>query len=354
MNGKLDKTEKIFTIIGSFIAIGALTISSINFYFYKKTSATQTSLMDTQTTLTEKQDELMEKQNEITENLGYINIDLSKKANEISLLQADMESYGNKISITQIFIDDYIQGNFETQLTVLYILREVYPNETLELENILEKYAFDKKIKAQVISSSDAITLEIQGFNHILEGDLSKAREYFGRAYYIEPTLHMIDEIYNEVLTDNVVNDYDLIDEFGKKQKNKEIIENIYNNYSWGMGSDIKNQFKQYLEFYLGLNNLFSEEESIRKEAVVVVKNIMLGDPISRYLNDMFLKIKEEKTNIYGRSNVLYILSKLDSLYLKNNSELILKELYRILQEDYGIAEKTQGWIEEIRNKINN
>jgi hypothetical protein len=89
---------------------------------------------------------------------------------------------------------------------------------------------------------------EARGFRAILDGDLEKARTLFGTAYRLFPTYHNVDEIYNEVLTSEVIQAYKTAQPDGKKSIQRDVMQQILDSYSWGMPDDLHNEMKNRLE----------------------------------------------------------------------------------------------------------
>lgn len=87
-----------------------------------------------------------------------------------------------------------------------------------------------------------------KGFEEILKGNLRQARTEFGKAYKAYPVYQNVDEIYNLVLRDEVINNYEHANSEGKKEIKKNIMGAILKEYSWGMTYDIKKQMKAQLK----------------------------------------------------------------------------------------------------------
>lgn len=289
-------------------------------------------------------------QNKTTEQVEFNKSAQAETANEIAQLRADVELGRSRVEFTHMFINDYIHGSEETQSLILEIFRELYPTETLEFEDILKKHAINKNVEEKVDKTRKAIQDETSGFILILDGKLTEARDYFKYAHETSPADKKIDYIYN--LIENIIDRYELSTEIERKNTNKDLIKEILLRYSWSMENDVKLQYEEYIEFDKELNNLFSEEKNLRSSAYGKIKNIMLNNPREKYFTDMFIKIKEDPYNILGRSNCLSIISELDSSYVKKYEHLINQELVRIEEENYGIGEQTEGWINDIRKKF--
>jgi|GEM_PF-5101692 len=89
---------------------------------------------------------------------------------------------------------------------------------------------------------------ERAGFQAILDGDLTKARSYFGYAYEGDPTYHNVDEIYNQLLSVEKVKDYNSKSQSQKQVILKQVFREIVNKYSWGAPDDILAQMKARLD----------------------------------------------------------------------------------------------------------
>ena len=87
----------------------------------------------------------------------------------------------------------------------------------------------------------------INGFHAILKGDLENARRLFEAAYATYPTYHNVDEIYHLVLTQDRVRAYNIGSADEKQSIQREIMQEIVTNYSWGMPEDLLNEMKSRL-----------------------------------------------------------------------------------------------------------
>lgn len=193
------------------------------------------------------QKRIVRDQNEATREIELSKLNQADIANEVAQISTDIERNRGRVEFTHVFISDYIQGDEETQSIVLEVLRELFPTETLEYENILKKYAKTDTVREKVDQLEDSIENERLGFISILEGNLGEAREYFRNACEASPAYHNVDEIYNKILTEDIVDEYNQASQIDKENIKKSIIEEILQKYYWGMEDEIKKQYEEYL-----------------------------------------------------------------------------------------------------------
>lgn len=198
---------------------------------------------------------------------------------------------------------------------------------------------------------------EREGFDAIIEGNLSQASESFGKAYNIFPVYHNVDEIYNRVLTENEINKYNQANQ--EEEKNQQIsliMHNILRNYSWGMPVEILEKFKKKL-----VEDINSPDKRIRLSATDTIKNRLSSDTYTVGLVlDWFSENKIGELTAQGRYNALFYLANTNNSAW--NSELIARadQVIKTLEEreKKGIAaigQQTRNLLEEFkvhRNKI--
>jgi hypothetical protein len=127
--------------------------------------------------------------------------------------------------------------------------------ETLAQQNDQVRQAQQKIAQGNIVAAQEQIVNistdfkenEINGFRAILEGDLENARRLFEAAYNAYPTYHNVDEIYRRVLTQDRVRAYNIGSSNEKQSIQREIMQEIVVNYSWGMPEDLLNKMKSRL-----------------------------------------------------------------------------------------------------------
>ena len=107
-----------------------------------------------------------------------------------------------------------------------------------------------ESLPAPIVTQSLETTAknERAGFQAILDGDLAKARSYFGYAYKRDPTYQNVDEIYNQLLSVEKVKDYNSKGQSQKQVILKQFFREIVNKYSWGAPDNILSQMKARLD----------------------------------------------------------------------------------------------------------
>jgi uncharacterized protein (DUF3084 family) len=85
---------------------------------------------------------------------------------------------------------------------------------------------------------------EKNGFQAILDGDLVSARQFFKASDEAYPTCHSVYEIYNQVLTPEVIETYNNASPVEQQAILNSVMENIVNHHSWGMPTDLQNEMK--------------------------------------------------------------------------------------------------------------
>ncbi len=161
------------------------------------------------------------KQNEFKK----IEVDLKNRKQELSRVEQELSQRGEQL------------GKAEATLALqTEQIRQV--QQEIEQGNVV---AAQEKI---VNISTDFKENEINGFRAILEGDLENARRLFEVAYNAYPTYHNVDEIYRRVLTQDRVKAYTIGSSNEKQLIQREIMQEIVTNYSWGMPEDLLNEMK--------------------------------------------------------------------------------------------------------------
>jgi septal ring factor EnvC (AmiA/AmiB activator) len=164
------------------------------------------------------------KQNE----LKKIEVDLKNRKQELSRVEQELSQRGEQL------------GKAEATLALqTEQIRQV--QQEIEQGNVV---AAQEKI---VNISTDFKENEINGFRAILEGDLENARRLFEAAYNAYPTYHNVDEIYHQVLTQDRVRTYNIGSSNEKQSIQREIMQEIVENYSWGMPEDLLDEMKSRL-----------------------------------------------------------------------------------------------------------
>ncbi len=92
-----------------------------------------------------------------------------------------------------------------------------------------------------------ASQLERQGFDALLLGKLTQARDYFRQAENAWQGYHNVYEIYNNVLTANRVEEYDQSSPVRQGEIIRDIYQDILKTYAWGAPQDVLNQMETRL-----------------------------------------------------------------------------------------------------------
>ncbi|WP_348257385.1 hypothetical protein [Leptolyngbya sp. AS-A6] len=97
------------------------------------------------------------------------------------------------------------------------------------------------------VDKGSAQASESAGFEALLAGNLSQAKDYFGQAYEAFPTYHNVDEIYNTVLTQSTVDRFNSADAADQKAMLRQIYQTILDNYAWGAPREVIDQMETRL-----------------------------------------------------------------------------------------------------------
>lgn len=92
-----------------------------------------------------------------------------------------------------------------------------------------------------------ASQFERQGFQYLLAGELTNARQAFGEAYGSWSSYHNVDEIYNTVLTPAVVDTFNSADGPEQGTMLRDIYRTIIDQYSWGAPPEALTQMQTRL-----------------------------------------------------------------------------------------------------------
>jgi len=112
---------------------------------------------------------------------------------------------------------------------------------------ITEQNRQQAEATGQNANESAASRYETMGFDALLLGNLSSARQYFGQAYEAFPAYHNVDEIYKQVLSDQIVTTFESSDAAGRGKILREIYQSILQNYAWGAPTDALTQMQTRL-----------------------------------------------------------------------------------------------------------
>ena len=118
--------------------------------------------------------------------------------------------------------------------------------ERSDLRQIITEQQAKQKKKDSVLNSVQE--LEKEGFNNLLNGQLSEAKSSFVDARNKYPTYHNVDEIIKKVLTEDRLTKYDQLDKDSQYDQLIEIYKEIIQYYSWGMPADLKQQMKEMID----------------------------------------------------------------------------------------------------------
>lgn len=132
-------------------------------------------------------------------------------------------------------------------------LNVAYDNYKKETGSVIESDALNqaqmavKTAEESITKVSQAEKNERLGFEALIRGDWTEAREKFGAAYQAFAEYHNVDEIYNTVLSQKQVEKYNAATPEQQKIIYKEVLAKIWRNYSWGIPPDLKATTKDKL-----------------------------------------------------------------------------------------------------------
>jgi hypothetical protein len=129
-------------------------------------------------------------------------------------------------------------------------LNVAYDNYKKETGSVIESDALNqaqmavKTAEKSITKVSQAEKNEKLGFEALLQGDWTEAREKFGVAYQAFAEYHNVDEIYNTVLSQKQVEKYNAATPEQQKIIYREVLARIWRNYSWGIPPDLRAMIK--------------------------------------------------------------------------------------------------------------
>lgn len=166
----------------------------------------------------------------------------------------EIEISKRKVEIMRLLFENYFGKSPEQQSATISSLTVIFPEELVKIQPLLVTRAENNNIRKQVTQAlatttqieQSGVNIAVQneklGFLALLNGNLTEARTNFRMSYKAFPTYHNVDEIYNKLLTQNLVDDYNQSTPEQKKVIQKDILEKINSLYSWGVPTDIKKQ----------------------------------------------------------------------------------------------------------------
>lgn len=135
------------------------------------------------------------------------------------------------------------------KIAVVAVEIALKPEDAKRVLEIIAAQDPDPDVVATAENSLQNINIAIRaedneraGFQALLQGDLSAARQYFGAAYDQFPTLHNVDEIFRRVLTVEQVQAYENADSRQQQEILIGLYRQILSQYSWGMPENLKQE----------------------------------------------------------------------------------------------------------------
>ena len=157
------------------------------------------------------------------------------------------EGQKQKLEFVKLYVE-YEKATDERQIEIYSKLRLFFPKywkeyqiefvpfaKTPEVLNAIKKTEF----QGDVVQVTNSRTSEMEGFKYLEQGDLSKAKISFKRAFESFPKLHNVSEIYNLLDKENLTS-YDKETLEKKLRIQRPILRKILDSYSWGMPQEVK------------------------------------------------------------------------------------------------------------------
>jgi hypothetical protein len=139
------------------------------------------------------------------------------------------------------------QDKFKKAEEYLNVAYDNYKKDTgsvIESEALNQAQMAVKTAEESITKVNQAEKNERLGFEALLRGDWTEAREKFGAAYQAFAEYHNVDEIYNTVLSQKQVEKYNAATPEQQKIIYQEVLAKIWRNYSWGIPSDLRAMIK--------------------------------------------------------------------------------------------------------------
>lgn len=227
---KLENGDKdiwdILNIIGSLLI--PVAIAFTGFLFTQQQQVTEQLLA-------EKQQQTEERFNQANTEIASIQAQVEQSQAVSGLLDALSSSDGPKRRLAVIAVEIALEPEDAKKVLEIIAAQDDDPAVVAAAETSLEN----------INIAIDAGDNERAGFQALLSGNLSAARQYFEAAYRTSPTLHNVDEIYHRLLTTEQVQDYDNASSDQKQTLLLGLYRQIIDQYSWGMPDDLKQDMKR-------------------------------------------------------------------------------------------------------------
>lgn len=177
---------------------------------------------------------IQERFNQANTEIASIQAQVQQSQAVSGLIEALSSADGPRRKIAVVAVEIALKPEDAKKVLEIIAAQDPDPDVVAAAENSLENI--------NVSIASRAQDNERAGFQALLRGDLSAARQYFGAAYDQFPTLHNVDEIFRRVLTMEQIQTY----ETANSRQRQEILIGLYrqilSQYSWGMPEDLKQE----------------------------------------------------------------------------------------------------------------
>ncbi|MGD1862328.1 MAG: hypothetical protein ACFB0E_20460 [Leptolyngbyaceae cyanobacterium] len=138
------------------------------------------------------------------------------------------------------------------RLAVVAVELALKPEDAKKVLEIIASQDTDPEVVATAQSSLASVNVVIEttadneraGFQALLDGDLTKARQSFGEAYEISPTSRNVEEIYSTVLTPTQVQTYNNAGDAERATILQALYQQILETYPRSLPDDLKTEME--------------------------------------------------------------------------------------------------------------
>jgi hypothetical protein len=175
-----------------------------------------------------------------------IETDSLVQANRLAL-ERESDSRRHKEELADIVLTHYIGKSPSDQSRAIVIITVLFPDQTLGLQEALNRYAANDTIRAEAEAAvakvvgvgesrlQTARSAEQMGFQALALGDIAQAHAHFNDAYAAYPTYHNVDEIKQKL---------DTFSDQGPKAR-AILLNGIVRENSWRMPAEVKGRILQ-------------------------------------------------------------------------------------------------------------
>lgn len=172
----------------------------------------------------------------------------------------EVEDRKAKVEVTRILLENYIGKSPEQQAATVDFLAATFPEYLERSRSILQSQTSAPEVREKVTQALATLgnvapptretvaENERAGFQLLLLGNLAEARSKFGEAYHDFPTYHNVDEMYNRVLSAEVVQRYASATPDQKSAIQKDVLQRLNSTYGWGIPANIRSQIAEKLK----------------------------------------------------------------------------------------------------------